>query len=67
MSKFVLFPEIMGSDQLLPVDGRFGLERIKMEAADHVHRLRNIHLTITRAQLCAGRVSDPSILHSWNI
>lgn len=67
MSKFVLFPELMGTDQLLPVDGRFGLERIKMEVRQHTHNLRKIHPTITRAQLCSGRIVSPNILHSWNI
>ena len=54
--KAVLFPQIMGSDQLMHVDGRFGRERIIQAIQKHRDRIQKFHSTpITKAQVFSGR------------
>jgi len=70
MRQFIIFPEAGGSDQLLPLDGRWGRARIEEAAQEQADRL-NAHIyknrPIRKVQLCAGSVASPTVLREWEV
>ena len=52
MQKFAIFPALMGSDQLLPLDGRWNYDSIRAACIKQASRLRNLHNSkILRAEI----------------
>lgn len=61
MKLFAIFPALIGSDQLLPLDGRWGQERIRRAVVEQARRLQRLHRTtkLRRAEIYRGsRISD---------
>lgn len=67
MKQYILFPEIMGSDQLLHLDGRWGMYRIKAAVKECLHRKRFVMPRVTRAQLCRGPLRNPTIIREFDV
>jgi hypothetical protein len=66
MKQFVLFTGLLGSDQLLPIDGRFGRERAIQEANNHASNLLRLHNKIGKAKLCRGTIKNHRVLCEWD-
>ena len=61
MMQFALFPALLGSDQLVRLDGRWGRHRVRQAVADQAARLSRLHpstpicrAVVYRGQLKAG-------------
>ncbi len=68
MAQFILFPELMGSDQYKPLDGRWGIARIRQEVERHVGRLRrHLYPTLHKVQLCRGTIRNHTVVDEWSV
>lgn len=67
--KHIIFPQILGTDQFMHCDGRWGMPRIKAEAKKQADRLNKHykHRPITKAQLCGGKVSCPNVIAEFDL
>lgn len=59
--KYAIFPALLGSDQMLPLDGRWGSERIRSAVVERSVYLSKLHphTKIRRAEIWQGtRISN---------
>ena len=72
MTKFVLFPNLTGSDQLLPIDGRWCRFRIYHEVCHHIlnskrnfpHKAEAMKAAV---QVCSGSVTNPNVMWEFSV
>lgn len=68
MKKFVLFPELLGSDQLYPCDGRWSNATCVDKAREHAKTLsKTRHFIITIGHLCVGSILSPTVVKNFDI
>lgn len=69
MKKFALFPALLGTDQLVPLDGRWSTFTCQLKVEEQAERLNKHwykHNPITKAQICVGRIANPTIIKEWS-
>lgn len=64
MRKFAIFPALLGSDQLLHLDGRWGYQRIRRAVLEQAARHSRFRpsIKIRRAEIRCGEVPSRSHL-----
>jgi len=63
--QFVLYTGLLGSDQFLPLDGRWSIRTAAQKAREHLARLRkHIYPGLeTGFQICCGSIRQPHVLY----
>jgi len=68
MKRFIIFPEILGSDQLYIGDGRWSESTLINVAREHAKNLnKNLNKGIKRIQLCSGSLLYPVVLKEFSL
>lgn len=62
MSQFILFPELVGSDSYVPMDGRLGLEKIEAHGRERGHALNEVFSKgVTKFEIHSGTLKRSTV------